>query len=208
MKRLVAAVLVLFLAVSISQAGVITLSNSTLDALGGVSSVAIDTVQSTAMTNGGTQAMVANQAYLGDNDLYIYLYQVDNTGLTAIEMYRLWPFEGADDQTDMGWLADKTPPAGFAAGGQIPESTGYVSSGSSGSVVSFYYSKRVGHEIEVNEHSAVMYVVSELPPDTVNGNIIGGTVGTGVVVGAVPEPATALYLILGGLSLLVLYRRR
>ena len=53
-----------------------------------------------------------------------------------------------------------------------------------------------------------MYVVSDLPPDIINGNVIDGVVGTGPVVGTVPEPATALYLILGGLSLLVLYRRR
>ncbi len=213
MKSIIAAVLVLLVATSASNAGIISLANDSLDTILNGNATAIGSSVVTDMINvdgnGGIEAEVTNQAYTDENGLYAYLYQIDNTGATAIEMYTLWPFFGADDNTVMGWLSDTTAPAGFADGGQAPEGDGYISSNGSGSVVSFYYGKRFGNEIASGETSAVMYVLSDLPPNEVTGNIIAGVVGAGQVVGAaVPEPTTVLYLVLGGLSLLGLYRRR
>ncbi len=213
MKRIITAALILLVVTSAAHAGIITLANDSLDTILNGNATAIGSPEITDMVNvnGSTaiEAEVANQAYTDGNGLYAYLYQVENTGSTAIEMYTLWPFLGANDNTVMGWLSDATAPDGFADGGQIPESIGYISNDGSGEVISFYYGKRYGNEISPSENSAVMYVLSDQSPEQITGNIIGGNVGTGQVVGAaVPEPTTILYLVLGGLSLLGLQRRR
>ena len=62
--------------------------------------------------------------------------------------------------------------------------------------------------IEPGEHSVVAYVVSERAPGEVTGNILNGSAGSGLVVGAVPEPAVLSLLALGGGLLLRRRRRR
>ena len=217
MKRLVAAVFVLFLVASVSHAGNISLGDSTLNMLLGTGASAVAPADLSAMEHDGTTfAEVTNQVYVNSsNSLWAYLYQVENVesmGQTAIQMFTLWPFVGASDTTPMGWLTDMPVGGDFVIGGQLPETDGHISSDLSGPVITFQYSAVTGNEIDYGEKSAVMYVVSNLSPGTVNGNVIGGMVGTGLVVGvdssSVPEPSTAIYLILGGLTLLGLYRRR
>ena len=215
MKRLVAVVVVFFFVASVSQAGIISLAGGTLDTLLGTGASAVDPAALSAMEHDGTTlAEVTNQAYVNSSgSLWAYLYQVENMGPTAIQMFTLWPFVGADsDTTLMGWLTDVPAGGDFVIGGQLPEITGHISSDPSGPVITFQYSAVAGNEIDYGEKSAVMYVLSNKSPGMVNGNVIGGMVGSGLVVGvdssSVPEPATAIYLILGGLSLLGFYPRR
>ena len=214
MRKLLVAILCM-LAVSygmspVAEAGVISLGSDTLDTLVGANPVALGSLLTTDMSDGVVKVDVFSQAYTGDAGLYVYLYQVDNTGSSgdsAVELFTLWPFIDADDDTEMGSLSGSIP-TGFFTGGQLPESLGYIDDGpTTGPVVSFYYTKRVASEIAPGEHSMVMYVVSDLSPGLIIGNIIGGAVGSGEVVGPVPEPSTLVYLI-GAATLAILAVRR
>lgn len=198
---------VCFAAASVSGAGIINLEEGTydLDTLLGDGIVAATSLMTTPMSSESIWADVFSRAYVDDAGLYAYLYQVENTGTvgnSAVEMFTLWPFTDATDNTRMGWLDDT--PDGFLAGGQTPESTGFIDDLP---VVSFYYGKRNACDIDINEHSRVMYVLSQLAPDEVLGNVIGGSVGSDNVVGPVPEPGTWM-LLASGLAVLVVYGRR
>ena len=108
MKRQFAAVCVLFLAASVSHAGVISLVDCSMDTLLGSGYSAVGSAAVADMKSDGiTYGEVTNQAYVNSaGDLWAYLYQVENTGETNILMFTLWPFGGADDNTQMGWLND------------------------------------------------------------------------------------------------------
>jgi len=45
-----------------------------------------------------------------------------------------------------------------------------------------------------------MYVMSDLPPSQITGNVINGSVAFGNVVGPIPEPGTMALLVLGGVA--------
>ena len=211
MKRLVLAATVLLALVSVSRAETLPLGSDTLDNLLGGSAVEAGSLMTTDMSNGVLVANVLSQAYTVDNSLYAYLYQINNTGSasdTAVQEFTLWPFNGGDDQTETGCLIG-TLPTGFATGGQLPEDGVEIDFPSDSPVMSFYFKSVAASEIAPGEHSQVMYVLSDLAPDVIIGNLIGGSIGTGPVVGpkAVPEPATAICLILGAVSLVFLVRR-
>jgi hypothetical protein len=164
------------------------------------------------MDNGNLKATVYSQAYTDGNGRYAYLYQVDNTGAagnSSIEQFTVWPFTGADDSVDMGYLTGTLPSGFLGTSSQAPESTGYVDVLSTGPQLSFYYNLRAGKAIGVGKHSVVMYVVSNLEPNTVvTGNVIDGSVGSGPVIGPVPKPGTLILLGLGGLGLVYRWRRK
>jgi len=202
-KQIVLAAALATILGSSAWAGVITLNNKGLaDILGASPQTATDLL-TTVMDNGNLKVTTYSRAYTDGNGRYAYLYQVDNTGVVGNapgEQFTVWPFWGADDSVDMGWLTG-TIPSGFAAGGQVPVSDGYVEVLTTGPQLSFYYDLRSGNAITDGNHSVVMYVVSNLEPNIVNGNVIDGSVGSGPVVGPVPEPATLALLALGGLAL-------
>ena len=198
------------------DAGVVPIVTDTVGNLVGGNPVTATDLLWCDVSDGNMKAEISSRAYSGDNGLYAYLYQVDNTGLpgnSSVEMFTLWPFTGADDNTDMGYLSDLSGvEVGdfYDSGGYAPEDVGFVDVLTSGPEVSFYFTKRFGFEIPAGGHSEVLYVMSELNPAEILGNVINGSVGSGPVVGPVPEPATLLNIALGGLALLTLaaYRRR
>ncbi len=205
-KLLAVAVVVAGVA-SVSSAAAITLSGKSLTDLLGADPEGVGSLLVTDMSNGNLVAETHSRAYTDDQGLYAYLYQVYNTGTTGnapAEMFTLWPFTGADDSTDIGYLTGDIP-AGFSSGGQQPESIGDVTVLVTGPQISFYYGQRFGMSIDVGEHSYVMYVMSNLSPDQITGNVINGSVGSGPVVGPIPEPGMMALLALGGLALI---RRR
>lgn len=200
--------IVLLTAVSVSHAMPITLEPDSLTGLG--VPTPMDTVTVTNMSNGSLTATVYSQAYTGGSGLYAYLYQVENTGEVSdlrAEMFTIAPFTGADGSANMGWLTGALP-SGFIAAtpSQLPAPNGdvYIPGGPT---VSFYYSAGSGYSIEPGEHSVVMYVMSNLSPTQVSGEVMGyigasTVVASGDVVGPVPEPATIALLGLGAVSLL------
>ena len=213
-------VLLPFLADS-TQAGVVPIGTDILGNLVGGSPTAATDLMVTGVSNGNLVGDIYSRAYTGDNGLYAYLYQVDNTGApgnSSVEMFTLWPFAGADDTTNMGYLSDLSGmEAGefYAAGGYPPENVGFVDVLTTGPEVSFYYTKRFGGEIPPGAHSEVLYVMSELGPAVIVGNVIDGSVGSGPVVGPIsdpiiPEPAVLVHVVLGSLAALAFagYRRR
>ena len=215
MKAYTLAVVVCF--ATAAQAGLVPIGIDVVGNLVGGNPVSVTDLMVTDVSDSNMMADIYSRAYTGDNGLYAYLYQVDNTGSpgnSSVEMFTLWPFGGADDSTDLGYLRDLSGlEVGdfYDTGGYPPEDFGYVDVLSSGPEVSFYFTKRFGAEIPPGSHSEVLYVMSELSPDVIVGNVINGSVGTGPVVGPVPEPATLVNIALGGLIALGLatrYRRR
>jgi len=193
-----------------AQAGIILLVEQSLGDILGPSPKGIGTVESTVMNAGNLKATVYSQAYTDGDGLYAYLYQVANTGVlgnSPVEMFTAWPFTGANDSTVMGYLSG-TIPAGFLSDGRVPEDEGFIEELISGPELSFYYTKKAGHKIDVGQHSVIMYVVSNLAPDWITGNVIDGSVGSGPVVGPIPEPATLCLMGMGLLATALLRRRR
>jgi hypothetical protein len=191
-----------------AQAGPVPMVEQSLVDILGSDPKAVGTIESTVMDAGNMKATVYSQAYTDGDGLYAYLYQVANTGVlgnSPVEMFTAWPFTGADDSTVMGYLSGTTP-AGFLSGGGLPEENGYVEGLISGPELSFYYTKLAEHKIGWGQHSLIMYVVSNQAPDQITGNVIDGAVGSGLVVGPIPEPATMTFLGLG--AAIAFYRRR
>jgi hypothetical protein len=211
-RLLVAAVGLALGGPSMAAGGIITLQSDTLSNILGATPVAESNLMTTVMDTGNLKATVLSQAFSDGGGRYAYLYQILNTGTTGnspVQQFTLWPFFGADDDSNVGTLSG-TPPAGFSSGGgQDPRSTGYVLPLSSGAQISFYYTLPEGKDISIGEQSLVMYVVSELPPDEIWGSVIdGGSGGEGLVAGPIPEPATVGLLVLGALGLLRARRRK
>ena len=198
----------------VAHAGSIGLVGDSLDNLlgGNVSQVAGPLCSDTS--SGNMLSEVCSSTYTGDNGLYVYLYQLSNTGTfgnSSIDTFTLFPFWGASDASEIGYLTDLTCTGGeFLSGGYDPLPEGFVELPGTGPVISYYYSKNAGADIPVGEHSLVMYVKSDREPGEIIGNVIDGSIGTGAVLGPVPEPCTLLGIVLGafGLMSLRIGRRR
>lgn len=194
-----------------AHAGTLNVNGATLDSLlgGGVSQVGSTVVTD---TNGGTlYAAITSGAFTGNNGLYAYVYQLENTGAvgaSSIDAFTIYPFWGATENTQVGYLTSVDGLADFVAGGDLPYEIAYLDLPANGPIVTFYYPKDEDMSIAPGAYGNALYVLSELEPGSTTGNVIDGAIGSGPVVGPVPEPVTALNILLGCLGAGLLWRRR
>ena len=186
---------------------------TSLEALVGDNPAPVGSVLTTAMNSDSLTVDVLSVAYTGDDGNFAYLYQIENNGTagdTAVEMFTLWPFSGANPNTRLGWLSTPNPVPGFQTGGVVGDDRAFVDLTPDAPMVSFYFTKRYADSIGLGEYSKLLYVLSQDSPSLIFGNVIGGTVGSGRVVGpgVIPEPGTFAYLLIGGLTALFARRRR
>ncbi len=159
----------------------------------------------TMMSGTNHRVEVTHQVFQDDVDGgYVYLYQVENTGLDQswhiVEVLSLTAFLGADDSTTVGWLTANQPGAFQVATPVFP--AGASVNTLSGPTISFNFPGYLD-PIQVGEASEVLYVLSDFGPRTITGNVINGSIADGLVVGPIPEPATMSLLVLGGLGVLI-----
>jgi hypothetical protein len=193
-----------------AHAGLITLGSQSLTDLLGPTPTADGSALFTTMNGTNMQAQVTSQVFTNGSGQYVYLYQINNTGTSgasSVELFTLWPFTGANDSTVAGSLSGPLPAAFLSIPSQDPKPRAFVKPLSSGPQISFYYTLDDDKAIDPGEHSVVMYVASPLSPDMIDGNVIDGSIGTGEVLGPLPEPATLALLSLGGVAVLLKRRR-
>ena len=204
---------VVFCAVS-AEAGSLNVTGSTLDALLGGGATQVGSTVITNANGGSLSAEITSAAYTGSNGLYAYIYQLENTGSegnSSIDAFTVYPFWGATDNTQLGYLTCIDGLSDdFTAGGGLPYEIAYLDLPNNGPIVTFYYPKDESLTIPPGERANALYVLSELPPDMTTGNVIDGAIGSGPVVGPVPEPSAALSILLGclGIGTLSRFRRR
>lgn len=177
---------------------------SDLNALLGPSPTQATSLMITPMDDEYIGADTYSQVFTNGTD-YAYLYQVDNTGDHKIEHFTVFPFAGADLNTQVGWFTSAAPTGFLAEFGNVPYGVALDTAATDGPLYSWSYWDTYG--VVTGDQSVVMYIVSDLPPDVVLGNVINGNVANGPVYGPVPEPATMILLGLGGAALLGRRRR-
>lgn len=154
---------------------------------------------------------VISQAFTDGVGGWLYLYQVNNTGVAGsdvITRYTISPCTQADKDTMLGYLTANVP-AAFSLGNQAPL-YGDVNV-EAGPTVGFNFP--VGNPffgmpnayIAPGMSSKVLFIASDLAPGIITGNVINGGVHACDIIGPIPEPATMSLLTLGGLALI---RRR
>ncbi len=208
LKTAVAAVIAINVSVVASAAPMpVTLVGDDFNNLLGGSAIAVGSPLTTDMSLGNLQVEVVSQAFTDEAGSYMYLYQIENTGgasNSAVEVFACSPFFGASGTTTLGYLTADAP-SGFTLGAQTP----YAASvdAVAGPTVSFVFPAFLsGYAVDPGEYSYTLYVLSDSVPGTTTGNVINGEVGSGDVVGAIPEPATMGLLSLGGV--IAMKRRR
>ncbi len=196
---------------SFTQAGSLPLNDATLLELVGENETMVAPVIEADLINDNLTAKMASTVFTGDNGKYAYLYQIfnfTNGGTSAVEMFTLFPFCNANDQTRIGVLDDPNANDQLypEMPTQRPEEIGFVDSIET---VSFYFTWRFGHSLNPGERSSILYVLSDNPPKMITGNVIGSAIADGEVYGPflVPE-AVSLAQILFVLFALFAWERR
>jgi hypothetical protein len=187
------------------QAETIAMAEKSLGELLGGSYAASGTLMTTNMDAGDLHVRVASEAYSGGG-LYAYLYQIVNIGESGdspVEMFTVSRFAGSVGLGEIGYLKDDgNIPAEFADGGKLSEDNCSVRSLTAGLKLSFYYGEDIGYQIDPGQYSRVLFVLSDLAPGTIWGNVINGDVASGPVIGATPEPGALVLLAIGLLTAL------
>ena len=186
--------------------GPISIDTDLISNLVGGTPMSITPLKVSDISNSVVQSEVYSQVYKAEegDGPFVYLYQLNNTGLLeegahSLERITFAPFRNVFEQ--VGYLSDLDGTAGFLAGGEVPESTAYITDDTSAPEVSFSYRKWRGYQIDPGEHTVVMYAISEFSPYigdqlvTIDANVIDGLVANGKVIGpgttaAWPEPGT------------------
>lgn len=165
-----------------------------------VTTAAIDLVESPYSYGAEFSGTVVSQAFNRSGGGYLYLYQVENTGASVLEVFAVRPFLDLDEA---GRLTGGEP-AGFLSGGLAPAGSTYDAA-LIDPLISYQYPGFMGAYLDSGEHSTALYVLSSNAPTIGEAYVIDGGMDVVPVVVSVPEPATIALLGLGGLSLL---RRR
>ena len=193
--------------------GPITIDTDLLSNLVGGTPVAVTDLMISDVSDTVVQSEVYSRVYTlegATNGPYVYLYQLDNTGILAegahsLERLTLAPF--AKPEQELGYLSALDGTDGFLSDGEVPESTAYITDSVSPEI-SFSFRKWRGYQIDPGEHTKVLYAISEFSPYidqqlvTINANVIDGLVATGTVIGPGtvaywPEPNTFILLSMG-----------
>ncbi len=169
------------------------------------------------------QSEIYNRVYTGPNGLYVYLYQLNNTGTVAegshsLERLTLAPFKGAGSYLGVdygiGYLSGLDGTDGFLDDGVLPEPNGFFTEDTASTEVSFNFRKWKGFQIEPGEHTKVLYVVTPITyeENLIYANVIDGIVVAGRVLGphpnaVIPEP-TAIALLISVIGLVCVGRFR
>jgi hypothetical protein len=197
-----------------SLSGDVTLTSTTISDLLGSSYSAVYTSAATSTAyHSPLSTDVINQVYTNSSGLYLYLYQVVNTGVvgknSTAETFTLGVVDG--NIRNIGFVTDT--PSGFltSTSGQFI-TDGYVDTTSytNGADISFYYSKRDHTGIAAGAYSAVMYVLSTDAPGTINAGVIDSVPASTTVYGpvAVPEPGTCFLALVGVVGMLFFVRKK
>jgi hypothetical protein len=196
-------VLILGLAAPIANATNITLVGDSMTGLLGSSYSPATPLLTLNASNGVLSSVVYSEAFTDGQGLYLYLYQLWNTGTpvinSSVEMFTIGPVAGTVTPGDLGYLTEEYPTGFLGDPQQLAESVASVKSLLGGLDVSFYYTSRADMEIEPGEHSCIMYLLSRQQPGMILGSVIDHQTSTGKVVGPVPEPGTLALLSMAGL---------
>ena len=141
--------------------------------------------------------MMVSQAFNRSGGGYLYLYQVKNYGASVLEVLALKPFFGLDEA---GHLTGNEP-VGFLSDGIAPAGSTYDAA-LDYPLISYNYPAYLGMYLDSGEHSKALYVLSSNSPTTGDAYVIDGGVVIVSAVVTVPEPATLVLLLVGGLALL------
>jgi len=162
--------------------------------------------------NGMFTGTVTSQAFqLTDGDYagqYVYLYQADNAGPSALEVVAISPFwsislDGGGDE-EAGYLTAGEP-NGFLTDGDAPAGMSYDSA-IPNPVVSANFPSYLGQHVPAGNHTEVLYLVSPHAPTMAEVYVIDGGTAVADAIGPVPEPSAAAILFLG--SVLTVLRKR
>ena len=218
-------VAVLALGTSVSSfGGSVTLETDLLSNLVGGTPVSVTDLYVSDVSNTVVQSDVYSRVYTGPNNLYVYLYQLDNKGIAAegdhaLERMTLAPVWGASAVNGIGYLSALDGTDGFLADGCLPEANAYLTDPTEtlAPELSFSFRKWKGYQIDPGEHTRVLYAVSPNTPFIggqeveIGVNVIDGLVASGTALGpgtVVPEPTTlALLVAAAGLALVGRIRR-
>ena len=162
----------------------------------------VDIVEDTFL--GSCQGVTVKSAVYSDGKSYLYMYQVVNDSLSSLVRFTAAPFTGLTDNSSMGYFGPSQPDD-FLIDGVSPSWAGTVDLFTNPTVAFSFNIQTGGISIPSGSHSAVLFVESDLSPESIDGQVMAGGVAFGTVAGpagsATPEPASVTLLALGAIAL-------